>query len=319
MIADGTSAFTFFHDLLQAYAAIRANRVTEDVTLSALSAHSVCFPSGVSTTDQLLLSALMPVLKYQLWEHPRLPWQKVADKRRTVPLFASGSAPKFQILKQACRDRNLTVGNFLNAAVAFVLSHQFVLNGLPLNGSVPVHCAANLRNRLTPPRPAGDLCCLFAPYTVKVDVQPNVHFWRMAQQGSISQKKELENILLSVPAFDRLVSADERGYWAKVPCGRLGDLTISNIGVFPFDTEPMGPQQPKIREIYICNNLNELGTLHTVFVTCIESLQFTWVYDHYLVDRAVAEKMLADLIHLCENPPEENFSFSDFVTSPRQK
>ncbi len=131
-ISDGTGSLVFFRDLFEYYARISHGDLTvipEPQPLPIIEPIRTIFPQGVPTFDSLMIGALMPLVRSQLWEEPRLPWQRntPSHARYSRFLFASGTDAGLAHLLVVCKKRNVTVGTFLNTAVMWALGRQYQL------------------------------------------------------------------------------------------------------------------------------------------------------------------------------------------------
>ncbi len=128
-ISDGTGALVFFRDLFEFYARVSCGDNTELSPMPIMDPMRTMFPRGIPTLDSLMISALMPLVRSELWQAPRLPWKQNAPShtRYSRFFFASGTDAGLVQLLAVCKKRKLTVGTFLNTAAMWVLGRQYQL------------------------------------------------------------------------------------------------------------------------------------------------------------------------------------------------
>eukprot|EP00667_Euglena_gracilis_P007297 EG_transcript_7364 len=327
-VGDGTSGNIITHDVLSHLAA--AEPPAPVLLPLLLDPEHQQFPeleASLTPTEQATLAGLEAEVKAArshhtlvvpydtefAVQHPHGPWPNAAQYR-------SASADVLRALHGRCKQRGMTVGAFLLAAVYFATAK--VRAAEDAAGSVPFALSfdmdVNLRPRFATPRGPQDVGLMIGITRIEAgDVGPATLFWPLARQlhGAIQTQLDGGHPFL-YHCVNRRFDWTDTAFVARLEAnhGRPADLNFSNIGRYQFPLT-YGDLQLR-RQFCVGSSWTPFFGSYTILFNATEQLGVSIVSSPSERDKQIAAAFMDAVMALIADPAvDDDYDLHRFLAA----
>jgi hypothetical protein len=314
VVGDGSSGMYLMKDLLNALTGI-----TSDMTLPLLPyVADLFFNEGVDEKTQKIIEQQ---IAEELEEEDTLLWvpHDVEEKSQPSHGVVFGNISGISGLLKQCREHNVTIGSAIIAGAQFALAKYAAQKG-EQNPEIDVEVDFNIRKRLDHMDLGDDYVgMLIGISAIITSINPETEWWTLCKQNHNAlqeaiKEKQYRIFHNVVNRLDEICYNDEEYMEEYKRNGqRFGDVNVSNIGKFPFDTH-FG--EYKLESLYTTGGTTPEGVNYLFLINTVEQeMCFSLVYDASLTTEKTANQFLESVILLLQKCASgiEGWTIANFV------
>jgi hypothetical protein len=299
-ISDGIGGKLMIRDLLQFCDRIRNEGLTiEDVeSLPMLNdlTHLV-FPHVTEEIKEAAQKKASQIMQTRLKTVPLIPFEISEGKRRNNAIFFEGK--NFAMIKQAAKERSLTVGNILLAATYFEIAKIYFAQHNESSIRIPIDLDVNMRPRVIPSLDNEHVACLMEMIQLDVLITRQTGFWQLCSEinAKMNQLLEEKDPHITVLANELVPMDQEYENHLERNQGRFSDVNLSNMGLFT----------PNVIGAFTVNKLFTVSTHcpegwnFMFFIHCVNNLCYSFEYEETLLKRETVHQIGINIINLIEH------------------
>lgn len=274
------------------------------------------FPDGIGYANKIKawIGAKMLLRDFEGF-HSRVPMSddpQSSKLLRSRVLLQTGEPSTVDTLRDKARVMKTTIGSIVNAILAFETA-AFAKQTHTSTKDIKISYAANLRPWIENKRFVHDYFHLIIGIgELKVDVTDGSKFWDVARMFNTQTKQDLASgmFALGMQVYASLISKERSKIGALSRSGkRTGDLTVSNVGPFPYAQE-IGDLA--LDSLFTLNPTTDFGGPYTLFINTSNRLCYSLVYNEPLNAEEDAASLMNTLVEKIETahsfPAELTFS-----------
>jgi hypothetical protein len=318
-IADGTCSFLFPKNFLEYITMAKNRNLVKPKSMPMLACTEDLIAKTVTldrkVVDQMIKDKVVNdrLLKPNLYIPVQFE-EKNENERYKCAHFHQGTPENYISIKKRAKEENVTIGAILTAAAYFSIE-SVVQKEQPLSIDIDV----NYRDRVDPKLGRNFIACVIGVFDVEFEVHKDTAFWDLVRRIHIKFQDRIKD---HAPAywleFYRVLEVEKKidvdHLYANIieRYGRIGDLNLSNIGPYPFETQ-VGDLN--LKSLFCVNGEVPVSYSFLWYIISLDRICYSFISERSLWSRDFADKLFMKMNDLVENSHtfSKELTYADYV------